>query len=53
MKKRWKVHAKPGWYPGGGFNVQNDAGIALDHAFPFSEGNWYDPEAVGAFLKTL
>ena len=33
--------------------VQNDAGIALDHAFPFSEGNWYDPEAVSAFLKTL
>lgn len=33
--------------------TQNDAGIALDHAFPFSEGNWYDPNAVNTFLKTL
>ena len=29
MKGRFKVHAKPGWYPGGGFNVQNDAGIIM------------------------
>ena len=33
--------------------VQNDAGIPLDHAFPYAEGNWYDPDAVHAFLKTI
>ncbi len=29
MKGRFTVHAKPGWYPGGGYNVQNDAGIVM------------------------
>lgn len=29
MKGKYKVHAKPGWYPGGGYNVQNDAGIVM------------------------
>ena len=29
MKGKCKVHAKPGWFPGGGFNVQNDAGIIM------------------------
>ena len=33
--------------------VQNDGGIDLDHAFPFDNGNWYDPNAVNTFLKTL
>ena len=30
MKTRGKkVHAKPGWFPGGGYNVQNDAGVVM------------------------
>lgn len=29
MKKRCKVHTKAGWFPGGMFNVQNDAGIIM------------------------
>lgn len=29
MKGKKKVHAKPGWYPGCGYNVQNDAGIIM------------------------
>lgn len=29
MKGRFRVHAKPGWFPGGGYNVQNDAGIIM------------------------
>mgnify|MGYP002626445800 CR=1 FL=1 len=29
MRNTWKVHAKPGWYPGGGYNVQNDAGVIM------------------------
>lgn len=33
--------------------VQNDAGTPLDHEFPMKDGNWYDPNAVDAFLKTL
>ena len=34
--------------------VQNDSGIALDHPFPLSEdGNWYDPNAVHAFINSL
>ena len=33
--------------------TQNDAGITLDHAFPYNEGNWYDPNAINTFLKTL
>lgn len=29
LKNRYTVHTKPGWYPGGGFNVQNDAGVVM------------------------
>lgn len=29
LKGRAVVHTKPGWYPGGGLNVQNDAGIVM------------------------
>lgn len=29
LKSRAVVHTKPGWYPGGGLNVQNDAGIVM------------------------
>ncbi len=29
LKKRATVYTKPGWYPGGGYNVQNDAGIVM------------------------
>lgn len=29
MKGKFKVHAKPGWFPGGGFNVQNDSGVVM------------------------
>lgn len=29
MRGKAKVHAKPGWFPGGGYNVQNDAGIIM------------------------
>ena len=32
---------------------QNDAGIPLDHEFPLQDGNWYDPNAIDAFVKTL
>ena len=33
--------------------TQNDSGIALDHSFPFENGNWYDPNAVDNFIKSL
>jgi hypothetical protein len=33
--------------------IQNDSGITLDHAFPFDNGNWYDPNAVNTFVKSL
>lgn len=29
LKGKRKVHAKPGWYPGGIYNVQNDAGVVM------------------------
>lgn len=29
LKGTWKVHAKPGWYPGEGKDVQNDAGVVM------------------------
>lgn len=29
MKGKKKVHAKPGWYPGGAYNVRNDAGVVM------------------------
>ena len=29
MKGKKKVHAKPGWYPGGSYNVRNDAGVVM------------------------
>lgn len=29
MKGKYRVHTKPGWFPGGGFNVQNDAGVVI------------------------
>lgn len=29
LKGRAVVHTKPGWYPGGGLNIQNDAGIVM------------------------
>ena len=29
MKGKYKVYSKAGWYPGGGYNVQNDAGIVM------------------------
>lgn len=40
-------------YKSGDKYVQNDAGIPLDAAFPFENGNWYDPNAVDSFIKTL
>ena len=33
--------------------VQNDAGIPLDYGFPLDKGNWYDPNQIDAFLKTI
>lgn len=33
--------------------IQNDAGIPADHAFPLSNGNWYDPNAIQTFIKSL
>ena len=33
--------------------MQNDAGIPLDHEFPLQNGNWYDADAINAFIKTL
>lgn len=29
------TRTKPGWYPGGGYNVQNDAGIVLVNGHPY------------------
>ena len=40
-------------YKDGGKFVHNDAGIPLDHPFPFNEGNWYDANAVNTFIKGL
>ena len=31
----------------------NDAGIPLDCEFPLQNGNWYDPDALSTFVKTL
>ena len=33
--------------------VQNDAGIPLDHEFAYKDGNWYDPDAINAFINTI
>ena len=33
--------------------AQNDAGIPLDYEFPLQNGNWYDPDAISTFIKTL
>ena len=33
--------------------VQNDAGIPLDYEFPLQNGNWYDPNAIQAFIKNI
>lgn len=34
----YTVHTKPGWFPGGGYDVQNDAGIVIagDHPYVVS-----------------
>ena len=40
-------------YKVNGKYTQNDSGIALDHSFPFDNGNWYDPNAVDNFIKSL
>ena len=40
-------------YKADGQYVQNDAGIPLDHEFAYRDGNWYDPNAINTFLKTL
>ena len=40
-------------YKDGDKYVHNDAGIPLDHPFPFNEGNWYDANAVNTFIKGL
>lgn len=40
-------------YKVNGKYVQNDAGITLDHSFPLENGNWYDPNAVHTFIKSL
>ena len=31
----YTTHSKPGWYPGGGYNVQNDAGIVMVDGHPY------------------
>ena len=33
--------------------IQNDDGIALDYEFAFNNGNWYDPNAVQTFVKSI
>lgn len=33
--------------------VQNDAGIPLDYEFPLQNGNWYDPNAIQTFIKSV
>lgn len=33
--------------------VHNDAGIPVDHEFPLSNGNWFDPNAIQTFVKSL
>lgn len=40
-------------YKKDGVYTQNDDGIPLDRAFPFDNGNWYDPNAVNTFIKGL
>lgn len=33
--------------------IHNDGGIPVDYEFKLDKGNWYDPNAVDAFIKTL
>ena len=33
--------------------VQNDSGIPLDYEFPLENGNWYNPDAVQTFIKSI
>lgn len=33
--------------------VQNDDGIPLDYEFPLQNGNWYDPNAIQTFIKSI
>ena len=40
-------------YKADGKYVQNDAGIPLDYAFPYEDGNWYDPNKVATFINGL
>ena len=40
-------------YKVNGKYVQNDSGITLDYAYPYADGNWYDPNAVDTFIKSL
>lgn len=40
-------------YKENGKYVHNDQGIPLDHQFAFDKGNWYDPNAINTFIKSL
>ena len=40
-------------YKVNGKYTQNDSGITLDYSFPLDNGNWYDPNAVHNFIKSL
>lgn len=45
--RRMSVKGSDGKY------THNDAGIPLDYEFPLQDGNWYDPDAISNFVKTL
>lgn len=38
---------------GEGKYINNDAGIPVDYSFPLENGNWYDPEAIHTFVKSI
>ena len=33
--------------------IHNDAGIPVDFEFPLKDGNWYDPNEIQTFIKSL
>lgn len=35
LSDSYTTYAKPGWYPGGGYDVQNDAGLVMAGSHPY------------------
>ena len=57
LADRYTVYAKPGWFPGQGFDVQNDAGIVMagDHPYVVSilSSACYQYGALGELIRAI